>query len=111
MNNTRIMFLRDSKDHPVGCLAISMDRKNHRLNYQMSVLNPDDRFDRKMARHLALGRLVEKPVSVPVKRGHELTMHEISCVVMEHVATSKAPSRARKAAKFWLWQNLFSDNM
>lgn len=103
--NTRIMFLRDAQEHPVGCVAISVDRKNHRLNYQMSVLNPSDRFDRKMARHLALGRLVEAPVSIPVKRGEELNMHDISTCVMKSIAQSKAPSRAVKAAKLWLNTN------
>lgn len=102
IQNTRIQFLRDSQFRPVGCLAINLDLRNHRLTYQMSVLNPADRFDRKVARQLALGRLVEAPVSVPLPRGKEFTMHDISEVVMRHVANSKAPGRARKAAKMWL---------
>jgi len=96
------MFLRDVKGQPVGCLAIGLDRKKHHAVYQLSVLNPADRFNRKMARHLALGRLMETPVSIPLQRGKDLTKHHISNVVMSHLAKSKAPTRAVKAAKQWL---------
>jgi len=98
----RIMFLRDASFRPVGCLAITIDSRNHRLNYQFSVLNPVDKFDRKMARHLALGRLVEAPISVPLPRNGEVSMHLISECVMVHLAESNAPNRAVRAAKLWL---------
>lgn len=101
--NSRIMFLRDANYRPVGCMAISIDSRNHRLNYQYSVLNPVDKFDRKMARHLALGRLVETPITVPLPRNGEVSMHLISECVMAHLAGSNAPSRAVKAAQLWLW--------
>ena len=109
MTNTRIMFLRDSQYRPVGCVAISVDRRNHRLNYGISVLNPADKFDRKVARQLAIGRLVEVPFAVAFKRDEELTMHVISERVMKHVAYgSGAPSRAVKAAKLWLFDQGYS---
>lgn len=101
MNNTRIMFLRNSDYTPCGCVAISIDRRNHRIDYQYSVLNPLDKFDRKMARHLALGRLVECPISTPLCRNSEVNMHIISEGVMEHLANSNAPKRAVRAAKLW----------
>jgi len=104
MSNTRIMFLRDANDRPVGCLAISVDRRNHRVDYGISVLNPADKFDRKMARQLAIGRMVETPFhTYLMKKDKELNMHHISDCVMMHVAyVSGAPSRAVKAAKYWL---------
>lgn len=105
MTNARFMFLRNAQGRPVGCLAITLDRKNHRVKYQMSVLNPTDQFDRKMARHIALGRLMEKPTLVPVPRDHAVTLHEVSTLVMSHVAESAAPSRAVRAAKQWLSTN------
>lgn len=112
MTNTRIMFLRDANDRPVGCLAISVDRRNHRLNYGISVLNPADKFDRKVARQLAIGRLVEVPFTVALKRDEELNMHVISERVMKHVAYgSGAPSRAVKAAKYWLLYQGYSDEV
>jgi hypothetical protein len=102
IQNTRIQFLRDSQLHPVGCLAINLDLRNHRLTYQMSVLNPVDRFDRKVARQLALGRLVEAPIAVTLPRGRELSMHDITEAVMRDVIRSKAPGRARRAARNWM---------
>jgi hypothetical protein len=100
--NKRIMFLRDNQYRPVGCLAINVDRKNHRLNYQYSVLNPVDKFDRKEGRIRALGRLLDSPISIPFARGKAVTMHDVDLAVMSHLAKSNAPSRAIKAAKLWL---------
>jgi hypothetical protein len=109
MTNTRIMFLRDASYRPVGCVAISLDRRNHRLNYGISVLNPADKFDRKLARQLAIGRLVEVPFMVALKRDEELNMHVISERVMKHVAYGAgAPSRAVRAAKLWLLDQGYS---
>jgi hypothetical protein len=109
MDNTRIMFLRSLSYAPCGCVAISVDTRNRKLSYQFSVLNPVDKFDRKMARHLALGRLVEAPVTFPYARGETLTMHDISKRVLEHLAASKAPTRAVRAANLWLWEQGYSD--
>jgi hypothetical protein len=105
--NNRIMFLRNTDYTPCGCLAISIDRKSKKLNYQYSVLNPDDRFDRKVARQLALGRLVESPIALPLMRDMDVNMHSISIAVMKHLSKSKAPSRAVKAAKGWLQLSQF----
>lgn len=105
--NTRIMYLRDSHYRPVGCVAISVDRKRRTLSYQLSVQNPLDSFDRSLARQLALGRLVDKPINLPYDRKGDLSMHDISTTVMKHIAASKAPSRAVKAAKDWLYDNDF----
>lgn len=107
MNNTRIMYLRDNQYAPVGCVAISIDRRNHRLSYQYSVRNPIDKFDRKLARQLALGRMVEVPIHLPLVRDMETSMHMISEMVMRHLASSNAPTRAVKAAKYWLADSIF----
>jgi hypothetical protein len=112
--STRIMFLRDrygnNKSNPVGCLAISLVRVNSALpvndiHYQVSILNPSDRFNRAVARQLARGRLQEKPFlisNVPVKA----TMTDITEVVMEAVSNNDSiPKRARRAAAKWLTAN------
>jgi len=104
---TRIMFLRDSQYRPVGCLAIGVSRKRRELSYQYSVLHPTDRFDRGMARQLALGRLLDKPITLSYDRKGDLSMHDISNTVMNHLANSKAPARAVKAARYWLYDNAF----
>lgn len=101
-DSIRIMFLRDRQGLPVGCVAISVDRKNREVSYQYSVLNPIDSFDRRLARQLAIGRLIEKPITTPLYRG-EVNMHIISDIVLSDLARSKtAPTRAVKAARLWL---------
>ncbi len=101
----RIMYLRDRSANPVGCIAIKL--LNHgELNrclimYQTSVLNPLDRFDRPLARQLALGRMVEKPLTVRVPA--DPSMHEVTSAVMRDIASdSGQPTRARLAARRWL---------
>lgn len=101
LNNFRIMFLRDSKKQPIGCIAIKLDDKSHKAQYQISVLNPEDRFNRSVARQLAIGRMVESPLSVLIPKNP--TMHEITEEVMLAInSNSKLPARARRSAKAWV---------
>lgn len=98
------MYLRAENGHPVGCLAIQLNRSNGTASYQLSVLNPRDRFNRAVARQLALGRLLEEPLKVSVHS--EATMHDISEAVMKDIVAYKdAPARAVKSAKLWLRDN------
>ena len=103
----RVQYLRNSKGQPVGCVAIKLHQTGKATNtvtYQVSVLNPDDQFNREVARQLALGRMVEKPCSVAVKRA--ASKFEITTAVFDQIQhDTRMPSRARKAAKMWLTQH------
>ena len=104
-NNKRIMYLRDDQYFPVGCLAIAVSKGRKQVSYQLSVLNPVDNFERSLARHIALGRLVEAPFCI---RGFDGTQgkQEITEAVMKAICKSKtAPGRAKKAARNWLKYN------
>lgn len=99
----RVMFLRASNGHPVGCIAIALNKLTSTVQYQVSVLNPSDQFDRAIARQLAIGRLVESPITITVRQ--DANRDEISFAIMEHIVLSgknALPSRAIKAAKLWL---------
>lgn len=104
-NGIRFMFLRNQSGAPVGCLAIDINFRT--ITYGWSVLNPRDKFDRRLAREIAQGRL-EKTlglefVKLPISNTGKVSMHDISRAVMHHLATNKlAPTRARKAATLWL---------
>lgn len=102
----RTMFLRDKSGNPVGCLAIIAFPDSNTVEYQFSVANLEqDTFDRKVARGLALGRLVELPISVRLP-ARNFTMYDISRAVMKNLTRREGvPSRAVKAAKLWLKQN------
>ncbi len=98
------MYLRDDNLNPCGCLVIDVDRKAKTLSYQMSVLNPADRFkfERKLAREIAVKRLSVKPITLALDSS-EVSRHDISRLVMTDIKTSKkVPTRARKAAERWL---------
>lgn len=97
----RVMFLRDEKTQPVGCLAIETNPDKMTVTYQMSVLHPTDRFNRKTARQLALGRMMEDPITLKLTR---VSGHDISAAIMNDIVTYSHinPSRAVKAAKAWL---------
>lgn len=102
----RVMFLRGSNNHPVGCAVIQLN-KNDTVSYQVSVLNPMDKFNRSVARQLAIGRLVESPITIAIDCA--TTMHNISHLVMEDIVERRAhnsiPTRAVRAARKWMIEN------
>jgi len=103
--NRRVMFLRNVDKKPVGCVVISVDRHLKKIEYQISTLNPADKFDRQVARLLATGRLVESPYRLRLP--DRANMHKISESVMRDIAQKKTlPSRSVKAAKGWLALNV-----
>lgn len=96
--NYRIMFIRGSNNHPVGCLALKFN--NGSVDYQVSTLNPVDRFNRPVARQLALGRLLEAPITITTNNSN---IHDVVRSVMNHVINNKTvPNRTRKAAANWM---------
>lgn len=104
MDNFRIMFLRDRVGAPVGCIAMTLSHKSDQVKYQVSTLNPVDNFDRKVARQLAIGRLMESPRFLNLPK--RTSLHDMTALVVRDIATSKAfPDRSVKAAKRWLRKN------
>jgi hypothetical protein len=104
--SNRVMYLRDAKGLPVGCVAIRVSRGNRLslVDYQISVLNPKDKFDRAVARDIALGRLAKKPLEVPVSL--DPSMHQVTEAVMIDIAEYEgSPGRAVRAALLWLKNN------
>lgn len=103
--NRRVMYLRDEKYNPVGCVAVSLTKNRQTVRYQLSVVNPVDKFERSLARHIALGRLLEKPIRLSGFDGKQ-SNHVIINAVMASILSSKTtPARAKKAAKLWLQCN------
>lgn len=106
----RIMYLRDSNGQPVGCVAIRVSQSQRLATYQLSVLNPADRFNRAVARQLALGRLVEAPFTVRLPSLP--SMHDITEAVFTDIESDRqTPSRARRAARQWLRNNIYTPEM
>lgn len=108
----KIIYLRAPNGHPVGCVAMSYDRANRVVSYQASFLNPRDKFDRYVARNIAVGRLATKARQAEIVGyshllSSDITTHDITKVVMIEISSMMdgVPSRAVKAAKLWLSNN------
>jgi hypothetical protein len=96
------MYLRDKKFMPVGCVAISLSKNRKQVRYQLSVQNPEDTFKRSLARHIALGRLVEIPVRLNGFDGTQSSF-DITLAVMQDILDSPdTPTRAKKSAMNWI---------
>lgn len=102
----RFFYLRDNRQQPVACVAVAFDKDLKQAAYGISVLNPKDRFDRNVARDIAVGRLIRNPNKVnlfcPSK---DITCHLITEKIMQDLLmwdSSELPARARKAASQWL---------
>jgi hypothetical protein len=104
------MYLRNKDRQPVGCIAMKIDRKLHSISYQYSVQHPSDVFKKEAARAIATGRLMLKPIDIPLFDHEEINMHLVSEVVMSHISASGAPTRAVKAARLWLADQRYSEH-
>jgi hypothetical protein len=101
----RSMFLRYKSGTPYGCLAIEV--KETELHYQLSLQNPVDRWDRKMAHEIATARLVRRPfvVSTTSFEKTQLNHHDITYAVMMDligVRYAIVPGRVLRSAKRWV---------
>jgi hypothetical protein len=101
MNNVRIMYLRSVSGTPVGCVAMRLDRKRNEVEFAVSSLNPRDNFERSVGRQLAIGRLAEHPMRVPVPPC--ASAHAVTRAVVAVVANmSSVSSRVRAGARRWM---------
>lgn len=121
--STRIMYLRAPNGHPVGCVAISVNKvpDKNTVTYSVSALHPNDRFNRSLAREIALGRLgssTNPPQTLAISQINftgwkdsldgKMTVHDVSMGVMANIVdlgVNRFPARVVKAAKLWLKKN------
>ncbi len=101
--NPRIVYLRNDAGVPVGCVAMKFLPESGIVRYQISVQNPIDKFNRSLARTIALGRLDVNWYSASCQDPCA-SVHKYTYVVMQHIVShSKSyPKRAVKAAKQWI---------
>ena len=81
--NTRVTYLRNDRGFPVGCIVMRYNKTTGFLEYQLTTHNPNDEFDRRQGRQLALGRLAETPIELRI--GKDPTMHQMSITVMRDI--------------------------
>jgi len=109
-NKIRFTYLRDHNEHPIACVAVMFEPNTKQLIYGISTLNPSDTFNKKVARDLAVGRLVQKPSRLTLHiPKHEITAHEITRRVLKDLLMwghEELPNRTRKGAQKWLQESL-----
>lgn len=92
----RHFYLRDytqSNKHPIGCMAVEVNRGANEIRYAISTCSPLDKFNAAIARDKATGRLAAMPcviVGEVPKAGHEIT----KCI-MEHIISQNEKQRGK----------------
>lgn len=97
----RYMYLRNRKNFPVACVATKLNCKENKIEYGFSVHNPEDQFDKRVARAEADKRLLNNTFSAewsPDFSAHENT----KSVLNDLLKQDNIPLMLRVAAKSWL---------
>ena len=115
----RVVYLRDrsincfaksngdmSRGAPCGCLISKVDREANIISYAYSMAHPNsmfcpgDRFNKKLGKLIAEGRLAKKPITIagPVP----VSGHDINKLIFQHIADTTTARTLRKIAKEWL---------
>lgn len=108
MSSIRFVYLRDKRDQPISCIAVSYDKEDKKISFAISTLNPKDKFNKKLGREVAEGRLIKTPYTIVLtKESSEITAHYITRCILEDLnmwSEGTLPARTRKAALRWLEQ-------
>lgn len=73
-NSPKIVYIRNNKNFPVGCIAYSFDKHNWRLTFGYSIYNPKDKFNRQLARHVATQRFLKKARYITCKKDSHVNL-------------------------------------
>ena len=99
MLNHHIHYIRNANGVPVGCVAFrdvyGKDTLIH-VEYGFSVHNPSDTWNRKLARQIAIGRMVESPFRIKGDPTWNIS-RTIQEVVMD-ISRQNVPKRIKREA-------------
>ena len=107
MENLHAMYLRDSKTkHPVG-IVLTRKGSDGIVEYQYSVWNPVQNYDRDLGYKVALGRFETAAYAVRLPEGVKVTGHVINTSVLKDMLNHRGdedrlPTRAKNAIVSWL---------
>ena len=109
-NLIRHIYIRDTHDRPIGCIAVRVMRSKNRAEYGLAMRHPKDavdekhrmiKLDRQLAQQLAEAELDTDPKRTYIS--NEADFHEVTAAVLSNViANAAAPTRAIRFAKRWL---------
>lgn len=84
------IYLRDyntSNRKPVGCVAMRVDRENNKIFYAVSVCSPKDKWNSKIARSCAMGRLENEDCRVELAVKVPGSWNEITHIIMNDIVS------------------------
>lgn len=95
----KIFYLRDKNKLPVVCVA--SEREGDTLRVGIAVFNPNDKFDKQIARKVATGRLKSQfhYWRTPVLSEKGATKMSLIDLIARDIFF---PQRAKDAARLWL---------
>lgn len=102
----RYLYLKDENKFPHTCVAFKIDRNTNKAFYGVSTVHPNDKgqnFDRKIARELAVGRLVldQKNITFPTHQYN--SVQDIMQFLIYALDDDKTlPKRTQRAIAAWI---------
>lgn len=93
----KFFYLRDESRNPIGLVA--SHKVGEWIEFAISTWNPKDKFDKKIAKEVAVGRL--KNNDSYLVRGGEKVKTRIMKVLVDP-GYRLMPRKARKAAQLWI---------
>jgi hypothetical protein len=99
--NNRYIYLRNRKNFPVACIATKINYQSGQIEYGYSVYNPDDKFDKNVARDEADKKADQKKLAAAWSES--FTAHKSTESVLNNLLQQEdLPLRLKVAAKNWL---------
>jgi hypothetical protein len=86
--NIRTMYLRDETHHPVGCVVTLLSPDHKTVAYQLTGRHPQDAYDRKVGRNLAIGRLITDPIILSLEESEVKRYNIVRVVLLDIVSNS-----------------------
>src|ERR1700743_2386937 len=113
--NYRFAYLREKsivsplgqelKGFPVACIAMVIDRNEHKVKYGLITIHPTDKisFSKEHGRSMAVERLHTQGKEVNIPKGDYSNIHDVIRLIVSDIADNEGtPSRTKRAAKRWI---------
>lgn len=97
----RYLYLRNRKNFPVACIATRVNHDSKKMEYGYSVYNPNDQFNKSVAREEADKKIEEKGFFTSWDQN--LSAHKNTELVLKDLLSkSEIPLQLKVVAKKWL---------
>lgn len=85
--NHKFFYIRNESDFPVGCVVYK--QYGYAVMWAFSTHNPKDKFDKKIARDVAMGRLTKHYQTIWLKQEHQSHSSDIMLKILQTIGYNK----------------------